>query len=225
VAESLGQRINKYLGFTPKDWFTTGFSVLALAISAITAYFSVLRREDNLSVVIGNIPVVHRLDGNTIGVTNSETTLVFLNSGTRPAAIASVRMFFLQHEGPSKCDRTSTGQDGPWFSTTFEPLSVKGNEVATQNIAIKHPFGSADVQKNDKGFYVFPVSDENKKKEVLHIELCYSFLISTPSVATIGRNISGLEYRLEIGRMSYDAIDQTKPPAMLIKKSGTIFGD
>lgn len=215
--------MNAYLAFTPKDWFAVGFSALALLISMVTAYYSVVRRDDNLSVVIGSAPFVRQVDADNIEITDDETTLVFINSGTRSAAITGVSIFFMQHEGPSRCAQTSSGNDGAWFETGFEPIAVKANEVMTQRAKIRRPYPSTSFTQNDRGWYRFRLSDENKLKEVANIEVCYAIYLATPSVAMHLEHVSGEEYRIKDRITMTDAIDENRPPIQLIKSSGTIF--
>lgn len=221
--DGLRARINAYLAFTPKDWFTAGFSALALLISVITAYYSVVRRDDNLSVVMGDVPRIHQVDADNIEITDDETTFVFINSGARSAAITGVSIFFMQHEGQSRCAQTSSGNDAAWFETGFEPIAVKANEVMTQTVKIRRPYPSTSFTLNDRGWYRFRLSDENKLKKVANIEVCYAIYLATPSVATHVEHVSGEQYRIRDRTTMTDAIDPSRPPIQLIKSSGTIF--
>ena len=49
-------RLNRAVGLSLKDWITITISVLALGISGLTGYFSMLRISDNLSLVAATIP-------------------------------------------------------------------------------------------------------------------------------------------------------------------------
>jgi hypothetical protein len=217
-------RINNYLGFTPKDWVTVSFSALALIISAVSAYFNLVRREDNLSVVIDGFPFVHQVDSDNLAITSEDTTLAFINSGTRSAAVTSVNIFFLQHDGASRCSETSTGSDGVWFATTFQPVAVKANEVVTQKINISHPFRVDSSKRNDKGWYLLRLNNENKSKKIVNVEVCYAIFVATPSVATHVEHLSGVEFRLQGQNTLFDPIDPNRPPKLLLRSSGTIFG-
>src|SRR5580704_12946139 len=75
--------------FAVKDWVATAIAVLALIVSATTAYFNVIRTTDDLSVVATNIP---ELKVNSVGMlelSTSDVSVILINSGNRRAAISS----------------------------------------------------------------------------------------------------------------------------------------
>src|SRR5438105_4163957 len=75
----------------PKDWITLSVSILALIVSTLTAYWTIVRRVDDLRVVITGSPLLifeKDIQGINFYLTNGNIT--FLNLGNRPAAVTRI---------------------------------------------------------------------------------------------------------------------------------------
>lgn len=220
----LRTRINQYLGFAPKDWITFGMSFVALVGSAITGYFTLLR-EDSLSAVIGSFPFVQRQDADNLAIVGDKTKLIFMNSGNRSAAVTNVSLTFIQHDGPSRCSGLHKGSDVVQFSTNFEPMAVKANEVVTQSIKLLRAFDPMKQQRNEKGSFIIPLSVENRSSEYANVEICYSFDVTTPSIALHRKEVSGVKFRLERNMTSYDPNEQRNVPYVILNERKIKFID
>jgi hypothetical protein len=76
-----------------KDWVGTITGTIALAISAGTAYFNILRQSDDLRVVLGGHAPGLSIDWVKGEVRPSgETTLTFINSGNRAAVVTDIQL-------------------------------------------------------------------------------------------------------------------------------------
>ena len=76
-----------------KDWASLMIAVLALAISATTAYFNLLRDRDDVRVAFGFGPTIfYNKTAEKLHLADP-TTLTFINSGNRAAAIANVAQY------------------------------------------------------------------------------------------------------------------------------------
>jgi hypothetical protein len=213
---------------TLKDWFTVTLSICAFFISAATAYFNIVRQQDNLSVSVASFPDVVKLDDEQLLVGKDEAALVFINSGNRAAAITGVSIFFMQHDQQSKCDEVTSGNNGAWFLTDMEPIVVKQNDITTKTVKIIRPFASSNIQKNEFDKYLFPIEGPNKGKKESTIETCLSISFSTPSHANGHAYVSAFKYQSDALKIFYDPVEMDvapwNAPRSLIRNWGTIFG-
>lgn len=125
-----------------KDWAGPAIAFLALGVSGTTAYFNIIRQNDDLRLVVNDGPYLI-MKGKTGELTfYPDYKLTFVNSGTRGVAIANVRMEVRQPgpgiEEPTQCDGASE------FDHTFEydlaPFVVKPSEVLAVPVTkIKEP--------------------------------------------------------------------------------------
>jgi hypothetical protein len=63
--------------FRIKDWVVLALSFLAFSVSAGTAYLSVVRQEDNLSLIVRGTPLVDKDDANDLQVHFDNVSLIF----------------------------------------------------------------------------------------------------------------------------------------------------
>jgi hypothetical protein len=87
-------------GMTAKDWTTLIFSVLALVISAASAYWNIIRQVDDVRVMIEGSPSIGVSGGKIIS--HFGPPMTFINLGNRSAAISSVSLSIAQND-PERC--------------------------------------------------------------------------------------------------------------------------
>jgi hypothetical protein len=164
--------------FAVKDWIATAIALLALSVSATTAYFNVIRTTDDLSVVATNVPELEVLPTNVILLRPLEVTVVLINSGNRRAAISTFLVSFSQlrpdtrHIG-SECLDESTQQDRTSiYKTGVDGLVVSDKEVRTQHFKLDGP-------------RVISIAPFNRGRKTFSVVMCFVIDMVTPSDADI----------------------------------------
>jgi hypothetical protein len=215
--------------FTLKDWVTLGISMLALAISGGSAYFNILRVEDRVSLIVEDGPVAFMTNDNNFSVyLDSEPNFIFINSGSRPAVIAWLRLFFLQSSGKAQktCSSFLDGNEAT-FDTNFEPLVVKEREVVTKKIKMTDAAIESKMKKGSSGNFLFPVETAFIGETRITITVCAAVRVVTPSVALHDAAVPIYQYMMtRMGDFTDESSDidaAWRVPQILIRESGTIF--
>jgi hypothetical protein len=81
-----------------KDWVAILVSITALALSALTAYFSFVRQSEELRVFLGEIPLLTKADDGRLQL-EGNLDIDFMNTGTRPIIVQSVSLIIGIPEG------------------------------------------------------------------------------------------------------------------------------
>jgi hypothetical protein len=210
-----------------KDWITLTLSILAFLVSAGTAYFNLVRREDNVSVVASSEPFAVRMDKERLVVkSHGQTRISFINSGTRPAVILQVMLLYTQRRltGRDECEFDQS----IWLMTDLEPVVVKQNEVVTRIVNLTNGpwYENQKIKREDDGQFSFPIDEQHKESDVFPMEICLQAHLVTPSTV-VYRNKSTFRYSVQgLGRWfwSFDGEGPTsQKPHLLLQESGTIF--
>jgi hypothetical protein len=82
-----------------KDWVTGILALLALVVSAATAYYTALRQADDLRVVSSLEPVVIIDDKGKLGISGRQE-ITFINSGNRDIAVTGATLVIFKLAGP-----------------------------------------------------------------------------------------------------------------------------
>ena len=121
-----------------KDVFTIVVSAAALLISAFTAYFGIIRQSDDLSVVIRGFPIAFRSAPERFFFAQTDSTLSFINLGTRPAVVLGVRTYFIEQKQTHNEDCViDDAQAYHIYTTDLKPTVVKSNDVVTASVTIR----------------------------------------------------------------------------------------
>jgi hypothetical protein len=108
------------------DWTNRTISIVAILISLATAYFTVIRRVDRLSVYIPSFPLPYiDDDSGQLGMTNLEQQLTFINPGTESVAVLAEAAGVMDSSSPDCA--TSV-----FYDTT--PIVVKSGEIAVKQL-------------------------------------------------------------------------------------------
>jgi hypothetical protein len=211
-------------GLTAKDWITITLSSLALVISASSAYYNILRQQDDLRVVIGEAPgIFYDTNARNIAIIGGQG-LTFINSGNRAAAIMNVSLVIatpLKDENSPKCSTTSTYE----LRYLFEPFVMKPGELTVKSLQ-DMPIGS--IRPSDPRVRLLPHELFDIKLHD-HIIICLFFEVETPS--SFNAKVEVILY--DTNFLSEKEFDETQwpvpvkdgtPPAILIQKTGSIFG-
>lgn len=115
------------------DVLTLTVSMLALLVSVLTTYYTIVRQADDLNVIVDSVPAVN-VAGNQLKLGNA--SIVLMNDGNRPAVVNTIWLYLEQKAPPA----SSTGSQkacasNSAYAVDITPISVKENAVV--------PFGSS----------------------------------------------------------------------------------
>jgi hypothetical protein len=217
------------IAMTGKDWVTIILSTLAFLLSAGTAYFNIVRQEDNVSVTFGRVPSISISETNDrFLIVEDEVDLILINSGNRGVAISGLAMFVMQHDQHTRCKTATSGNDGAWFTYKIEPFIVKANDLEAKRLRIAQPYSSSETPKNKSGQYTFPFEEINKGRPEALIEICFAVFFTTPGQSRGVEFVSGFKYKVTSRGYSYNPVDMARPPwnvpRILIKSWSSYFG-
>jgi hypothetical protein len=202
-----------------KELVSVGIAMLALVISAVTAYFNIVRRSDEVSIVIPTFPG-HWIEGKNLIL--SEFTIVLINTGDRDAVLDLIWLTVDQttpgHDATDCKKGESVGVDG-------EPVVIKAKSAISKRF---NPIALSD-EKGEKSTIEVKLSEENIRNESFPLEVCIDLQISTPAEALTWKTISisrSEQFRkdgkhVNPGFVSHD----TTRPIVIVRHVGSIFGD
>jgi hypothetical protein len=206
---------------TVKDTMTIGVSVLALAVSAAVAYFTIFRQTENIGIVFQSIPVGRTLSAAGISFVPRDGLFVFNNAGTRQATIIGGELFFAQ---PAKfggrCVRGALW--APAYELSFDPVTLKPGDATTRPVKIKRAKGEVTDILEGHTLLSFPFT----LAEAQTAEICVQIELSTPTVSRHYANVLIMEVGAGPGPNIHwggGVAMPEDPPQVLLKKSGTIF--
>lgn len=206
--------------WTAKDTLTTSLSGIALAVSLISAYFTVLRVSEDVRMVVTRFPQITIESPDSISVSN-EFQLAFINSGNRPAVIIRASLFVDQGSSEGgQCDILR----GTHFLLKGDPLVVKAAESGNLTLTIDQVDGDKSTAKKTGSVWTIPIK---KKEEFLEIQMCVSVDIATPTSAyeTVYTKIIQQSGRREKGLTLIDDSESYKRPAILVRRTMTVWTD
>jgi hypothetical protein len=148
--------------FTWQYWIGSPTAWLALFISSITAFDSLIYHSDELGVVVP--PIFPRLVADQISF-DAPDAITFINSGSRPIAVLGVQMVFVQPRQRMKHADCFHGE--VYFSKPAVQLVVRPYDTTTTNLK----FRDADPS----GRILLPKSDVNREVEIPSYVACLSF--------------------------------------------------
>jgi hypothetical protein len=131
---------------TFKDGLTLSLSAIALLISLFTTYFSVVRKEDYLRmVVLGRPDTAFRTSptGTTVfAVSAADQRATFINLGNQPAEITGLKLDVRGLDPTNKAEGTECGGgDGREIAYEVEPFAVKPGESVTKKLQFAKRLG------------------------------------------------------------------------------------
>ena len=214
------RRFKEWLGFAPKDWITSVLSVLAICISLITAYFSLLRVNDDVRMVVSRFPQLN-IETDKLLTLEKEFTLAFINAGNRPAVVVSVALLVEQANTDKQCSGDAT-----YFDTKIEPLVIKASEIQTLKVGIERVQENKQKITLSQGKWIIPMSPSNLKSEFVEVQTCVVIELSTPSESfeRVMVKINQQSGRRSAGMPFIDG-ERTGQPFAIVKKASTIFSN
>jgi hypothetical protein len=190
-----------------KDWMTLTISLFAFAISALTAYWTVIREVDDVRVMIlGHPDLTLTESGIKVGIGNMR--LGFVNMGNRVTSITSIELTIDQALGKEDCTEVSN----EYTMLDIPPLIVEAGKIDVR------------APKLAKSDFSVPLSKENLKAPQVQVTACLGFEILTPAKREIYKRVSvGTNYVLR-PLISEVQLQAHEPQHVLYQRWGTIFG-
>lgn len=226
--------------FSFKDWVPIGISLLALAGSAATGYYTTFRVEDSLSAVFQTVPVVSWKGENRLLLDRTdEHNVIFINSGTRSVAILSIYFSWVPHsKGTKTACPNFADSDSLTLATDLQPLVIQENGIKTKNVKYADQQPNAKISKSGNEF-LLPIDSNLAKGGPIEVTVCATVGISTPStgsdmsavqIATysVGKDGSFTPAEMKDGSLSFEDLKKffwQRPPQVLLKRTRTIFSD
>jgi hypothetical protein len=160
-------------------------SIIALIISAVSAYYTIFRNFEELGVVI--IKSTHiELDRDKSHVTYaSPFTILMTNTGNRPVSVVGVQA--LVQQSPTPFDEGSTclpsdtlGQIR--FNTSLEPTLIKEGDIVKLDVDLRTGFAKPKGTANTT-YELVPTPAWFSKKSPYYARFCLEFRLVTPSTS------------------------------------------
>ena len=189
-------------GLSLKGSYSILLSTLAFIISAFGFYLNNLKWDDDLRVIIDQLPFVSLMAG---GSTISDPyRLVFVNAGNQSAALLRIRVFVGRHRADGgTCDFIEQTLD-----MDMSPSVIKPGEIVIKDMEIKS--AKSTNQKLGVQFFEGPV------------EMCTRVFFSTPSGGRIYKDVRFVFHYENLAR-ELSAVAFAKP-IILRHASGNALG-
>jgi hypothetical protein len=152
------------------QWGSAIISLIAMLVTGIIAYFNLVRKVDELTVVVHRPPAFYRVNAKTLKAVAAK--VAFVNSGNRTAAVLSVAVQIRQQDGEAP-DHDCYGLV---VESNMAPLTIRPGEIITQEFNIK-PFESLIV-KDEKSDIILDTASIGM--EGATYDLCLVFEVMSP---------------------------------------------
>jgi hypothetical protein len=141
-------------GLQVKDYFTLGLSILALTLSAATAYFTVLKVTENIEATAIDFPTLQVTKEKTVSWAKT-LDLTFVNNGTLPIAVADATLILIFDQRPpgqeKDDDDLCSGNHWLELQTDAEPFVVKPAEIIIKKLGAASGQNISPTPENFKG--------------------------------------------------------------------------
>ena len=217
--------------FDVRFWLPTGIALLALALSGGTAYYTIVRQLDRVSMIIRDLPIAFRVSADKLVLGTKDITIAFVNSGNRPALIFAVNVWVIQSDELGQGDCTLAKiREVAELETSFDPTVIKQGEFVSKTIRITgDPFSKNRPDKNTGALNIDVAKELRSAKEV-SVEVCFMVSMATASKKMHRTSISAFKYKAAVAKggmgmnVDFDNKRLTDPrPYILVDESRTIF--
>jgi hypothetical protein len=203
---------------SPKDYLAITISLVALAISAFTAYFTVVRQTDDLRVISTEHPHVRFSADKARAYLGGTLSLSFINAGTRPAIIHKTHIVlyvFTEQKFEGFCPKTVRDDRRMVFETDMAPLVLRERDIISAVVRPVVRRGPPDVTAEEDGSISFALPPG---ADYAAVHVCWQFFAATPSESDIWS-----EFGFEIHSTETTDGDEQSGPMTIYRRSGTIF--
>jgi len=215
----------------PKDYLTITLSSLAFIVSAVSAYFNILRTKEAVILVSSVEPsAIIGQDGLLHISSEDQGELVLANSGNRAVVISSVTLAYLQ---PSKKAKPECNDREINIKADLTNAVLKPNDLTVSRIKPVMPedyYGNGVVAKPDgNGGFSFSPTEANKGKTDILIDICLTFVIATPSESLHVATMPVYRYHAQVNSWNWEMDGSEGPlqmdPIFLLKRTSTILSE
>ncbi len=199
--------------------FSVLLATLSAALSVGTAYFTIYRRIDNLSLVVPGTPAIYVQDNKfKLG----SPAISVINNGDRPAVVHLI-WISLDQQSAFVPDQHCKAKDSE-IAADIRQFLVKEKSVVPRDVIGKTISPDKPIPKIEAA-----ISKENLAKRQFPLEVCMDIQFSTPSQAFVTRRISLVRDKLfsidtGLSEASTSANEAPKP-FLLYYHNGNIFQD
>jgi hypothetical protein len=170
-----------------REWIAITISILALAISGATAFFTIIQQSDDVRLVFPSPPLLPKRADYLLLEKRVGYPLILTNSGNRPVSISSVGLLLIPYEGNLRgvCEGDHI-KDAATFATSVSNLVLKEKQIWNDWLHVTGPAfeqSSKILNVKDDPWYRIPLKDNLRSKSTMNVEVCLEVDFSTPSVA------------------------------------------
>jgi len=209
---------------------TRAVSILALFISALTAYFNVIQKTDDLSLVISHYPLVS-IENEKLALAMLDQHFTFINSGSGPIGVLEEGL--AASDPVSKC---SSRRERAELRYGVEPLVIKSGDIVSQaidNVSADGLFWKSQKNSVYNGEVVLLNQDVFKPEIGATVLICAYFSIVTSANLTMNTTVP--LYTVKLQQLSSDEklidawsgydlrFEPGGKPINLVHRYGTIF--
>jgi hypothetical protein len=217
-------------------WIGSPTSWLALSLSAVTAYFTLIRQSDDIRVVVGERPLLYvdlvEKDRPRLGIQQLQQHLTIINSGNRTAAITSIALVVGRSfkGGEAQCQYESKPSKPFSLEYAFGGVVIKPGEIVS--ISLEHLDRGVDyaLQRDNKGNTAVIHDAFLRVSRNTYVVACLWFLVITPD--NVSQNARIPIYATELLSLGETLLVPEKAslfrrdtPTILISRRRTIFSE
>lgn len=162
-------------GMSWKEWLTLSISICAFAISTGTSYYTLVRKEDDFSVLINQ---VGKIDTNDQQFDISlRSDLTFLNAGNRPVSLTELVLVVRQLKEDGELQDDCHSGDVKLLNFDAEPFVLKPGEMISKKFLLAKKEGDRPTLSY-RGTTIVKFSKANavSKEPMMGLCLWFSFL-------------------------------------------------
>jgi hypothetical protein len=187
------------------QWGSVAIAVIALGASATTAYFALLRKTEELRIVVDTWPKHDvDLDSGRLFIESEPIGVSFINSGNRPFIILGSEVIIVEDTGPYSQPSTCKGSTQ---RTSLRPFVIKENEIIHKEVSVL----GIDPYKR-KIFFPNQIQLNPEGGESYRATMCVSFHAASPTEREIKAVVEGHTiFRWEGGKGGQSIIVANSP--------------
>jgi hypothetical protein len=208
-----------------KEWVAILISVTALGLSAMTAYFTLVRQSEELRVFVGDaIPFVTGRTNDGRLQLEGNLDIAFMNTGTKPIIVLGVSLIVSDIEDRKKSKSCKSSFGNILFDA--DSFVVKEKEAVAK--LLRFDRRRKHVELTEDGRIVMAAPKNSRGEPSRFVETCISIVGASPSRQPLFATIplGDFEWTSQETAQSQDAFTGSRyflPPAVLWTKRGTIF--
>jgi hypothetical protein len=198
---------------TVAQWGSALVSVLALVMSAGTAYFVALRQTEELRVTVDESRGLYYDEEHNAFRIGIKVGIIFVNSGNQSIVIRGARVGLNYERTSSFCS--------PFLDTGLETFVLKEKEIAKREVRLRVNTAAGVRTTTDTLDYIFAYPPDSFDKNNFDVGLCMVVGAATPTESQVyGRFEFGHDYAPKGG---FTTGGGALPMYVIWRRSGTIF--